>query len=55
MHLTLWWELLAGKNTFCLSVATDLARSAFYVVRANSAKFGLRAGNTKFNSRQNEE
>jgi hypothetical protein len=30
------------------------ARSTFYVIPATSAKFGLRAGNTKFNT-QNEE
>jgi hypothetical protein len=32
----------------------DQACSAFYIVRANSAKFGLHAGNVKF-SKQNEE
>jgi hypothetical protein len=32
----------------------ERARSTFYVVRAASAKFGLRAGNGKFNA-QNEE
>jgi hypothetical protein len=36
------------------NIALDQACSTFYVVRAASAKFGLHAGNMKFNT-QNEK